>query len=182
MSAKRVLLLFIVLVEVAILAVITGAGIPGAPTSATDSSQDAPMIEKLSPKCIDLSGFDQALEELLMLLKGDSVKTVTSGMLEYSSGFSLQTMDWATEAALGFPPEEIEPARMLGSLLENGPNLNLSTCYQHFIGLSTPATNYLSTSFNDISRNQPCRTDYSTFYPHEMQGKARSFALLGREV
>ncbi|MCD6119615.1 NHL repeat-containing protein [bacterium] len=125
MSAKRVLLLFIVLVEVAILAVITGAGIPGAPTSATDSSQDAPMIEKLSPKCIDLSGFDQALEELLMLLKGDSVKTVTSGMLEYSSGFSLQTMDWATEAALGFPPEEIEPARMLGSLLENGPNLNL---------------------------------------------------------
>jgi DNA-binding beta-propeller fold protein YncE len=107
---------------------VTSSAIPGVQTATVTGFvlPSSPGGGVREPKCIDLSGFDKALEELLMLLDGGPVKSVTSGMtrLERSSALAI-TGDSLDSAKLGFDTKLIEPARNLESLIEGGSALRL---------------------------------------------------------
>lgn len=105
------------------LPLVTGSSIPG---SGEFGTSIVPQTEKPMPKCIDFTGIDQALAELLMLLDGGQVKPVTEGLTNYTRHQSLAIGgDGMTEAGLGFPVDKLNPARTLGSKLENGADLTL---------------------------------------------------------
>ncbi len=124
MRAYRGLFIFLGLAAsvIASLPLITGSAIPGsgevfAPAAAQD--------EKPNPKCIDMSGIDKALAELLMLLDGGQVKPVTESLEGATRHQSLAFDDYLTESGLGYPVEKIGPARTLDSKLESGGDLTL---------------------------------------------------------
>lgn len=120
MSARRV---FIVLVLIALsipMAVSATTRIPGTFIDAAISNS-LPASESRDPKCIDMSGIDQALEELLMCLRGEEVKTVVSGLVSFDS----QSTAVVLEESTAFSSGNLAPARALNSLIADAPALTL---------------------------------------------------------
>lgn len=102
---------------------VTASTIPGGADMRVNT---APQAEKPMPKCIDLTGIDRALEELMMLLDGKQVKTATSGLESYTLHQSLAGgAESLSESGLGYPVAKIDPARKLTSRIENGPEMTL---------------------------------------------------------
>ena len=91
-----------------------------------DLSAAPPAVELPQPKCIDMSGIDQALEELMMLLRGRQAEAVASDISK-SEKYSL--LSFSMEPLESQMPDVdqnmIEPARSLASLFENGQNYKL---------------------------------------------------------
>src|SRR3972149_3951829 len=79
MSARRLQVILVLMAFSIAIAASATTPIPGTLVDSTLSGL-FPATESRDPKCIDMSGIDQALEELLMCLRGDEVKTVVSGL------------------------------------------------------------------------------------------------------